>query len=125
MGGSCPGLVVQGRIIQGKMSWGQNSRGRLPWRNFMEKIVERETFQGIKVRKVIALGEFHRGQLSREFFFFFFFYLGFLLRTFTIHRTEGEGGGYFFKSSLPIPPASQTLRHYPSRYYRELASARS
>ena len=70
MEGSCPGLVVQGRIIQGKMSWGQNSRGRLPWRNFMEKIVERETFQGIKVRKVIALGEFHRGQLSRDFFFF-------------------------------------------------------
>ena len=88
----------------------------------MEKIVERETFQGIKVRKVIALGEFHRGQLSREFFFF---YLGFLSRTFTIHRTEGEGGGYFFKSSLPIPPASQTLRHYPGRYYRELASAHS
>ena len=27
---------------------------------------------------------------------FFFFYLGFLSRTFTIHRTAGEGGGYFF-----------------------------
>ena len=40
-----------------------------------------------------------------------FFYLGFLSRTFTIHRTAGEGGGYFFKSSLPLPPASQTLRH--------------
>ena len=41
---------------------------------------------------------------------FFFFYLGFLSRTFTIHRTAGEGGGYFFKSSLPLPPASQTIR---------------
>ena len=45
------------------------------------------------------------------FFFFFFFYRGFLSRTFTIHRTAGEGGGYLFNSSLPLPPASQTLRH--------------
>ena len=41
----------------------------------------------------------------------FFFYLGFLSRSFTIHRTVGEGGGYLFNSSLPLPPASQTLRH--------------
>ena len=44
-------------------------------------------------------------------FFFFFFYLGFLSRTFTNHRTAGEGGGHFFNSSLPLPPASQTIRH--------------
>ena len=43
--------------------------------------------------------------------FFFFFYLGFLSRTFTIHGTAGEGGGYLFNSSLPLPPASQTLRY--------------
>ena len=42
--------------------------------------------------------------------FFFFFYLGFLSRTFTIHRTAGEGG-YLFNFSLLLPPASQTLRH--------------
>ena len=41
----------------------------------------------------------------------FFFYLGFLSRTFTIHGTAGEGGGYLFSSSLSLPPASQTLRH--------------
>ena len=41
----------------------------------------------------------------------FFFYLSFLSRTFTNHRTAGEGGGHFFNSSLPLPPASQTLRH--------------
>ena len=45
------------------------------------------------------------------FFFFFFFYLGFVSRTFTIHGTGGEGGGYLFNSTLPLPPASQTLRH--------------
>ena len=45
------------------------------------------------------------------FFFVFFFYLGFLSRTFTIHETAGEGGGYLFISSLPLPPASRTLRH--------------
>ena len=43
--------------------------------------------------------------------FFFFSYLGFLLRTFTNHRTAEEGGGHFFNSSLPVPLASQTLRY--------------
>ena len=38
----------------------------------------------------------------------FCFYLGFLSQTFVNHRTAGEGGGYFFNSSLPLPPASQT-----------------
>ena len=42
----------------------------------------------------------------------FFFCVGFLSWTFTNHRTAGEGGGgHFFNSSLPLPPASQTLRH--------------
>ena len=35
----------------------------------------------------------------------------FLSRTFTNHRTAGEWGEHFFNSSLPLPPASQTLRH--------------
>ena len=42
--------------------------------------------------------------------YIYIFYVGFLSRTFTIHRTTGEGGGYPFNSSLPFPPASQTLR---------------
>ena len=54
-----------------------------------------------------------------------FFYLGLLSRTFTIHRTAGEGGSYFFKSSLPLPPAPQTLRHEPNDYCREPTSAHS
>ena len=41
----------------------------------------------------------------------FFFYICFLSRAFTIHRTAGEGGGYLFNFSLPLPPALRTLRH--------------
>ena len=52
-----------------------------------------------------------------------FFYPGFLSWTFTIHRTAGEGGGYFFKSSLPLPRASQTLTHKLSDFCRDLTSA--
>ena len=32
----------------------------------------------------------------------YFFYLGFLSRTFTIHRTAGKGGGYPFNYSVPL-----------------------
>ena len=40
------------------------------------------------------------------------FVLDFLSRIFLIHMTAGErgGGGYFFNFSLPLPPASQTLK---------------
>ena len=44
-------------------------------------------------------------------FIYLFFYLAFLSQTFTNHRTAAEGGGHFFNSSLPLPPASQTRRH--------------
>ena len=54
-----------------------------------------------------------------------FLYLGFLLQTFMNHRTEGEGGRHFFNSSLPLPPASQKLRHQPGNYCRELTFAHS
>ena len=54
----------------------------------------------------------------------FFIYLGFLSRTFTIHRTAAQDNrGYLFNSSLPLRPASQTLRHQPGDYCRELTSA--
>ena len=55
-------------------------------------------------------------------FQYFFFYLGFHSRTFTNHRTAGEGGGHFFNSSLPLPTASQTLKHYRGNYCRQLTS---
>ena len=50
-------------------------------------------------------------KMNFDNFFFFFFYLCFLSRTFTIHRTVREGGGYLFNSSLPLLLASHTLRH--------------
>ena len=53
----------------------------------------------------------HQRDPILHIFFFFFFYLGFLSRPFTNHRTAGERGGHFFNSSLPLLPASQTLRH--------------
>ena len=43
--------------------------------------------------------------------FSLFFSLGFHSRTFTNHRTAGEGRRHFFSSSLPLPPAPHTLRH--------------
>ena len=48
---------------------------------------------------------------GRHFFVVVVLCLGFLSRTFTIHRTAGEGRGYLFNSSLPLPPASQTPIH--------------
>ena len=66
------------------------------------------------------------GQILVQFFFWFFCffsYLGFLSQPFTNHRTAGKGGGNFFNSSLPLPTASQTLRHQPGDYCRELTSA--
>ena len=57
--------------------------------------------------------------------FVVFFFLSFLSWTFTIHNRAGEGGEYLFNSSLPLPPTSQTHRHYPRDYCRELTSAHS
>ena len=57
------------------------------------------------------------------FFFSFFFYLGFPSQPFTNHRAAGKGGRHFFNPSLPLPPASHTLRHQPGNYCRELTSA--
>ena len=54
-----------------------------------------------------------------------FLYLGFLMQTFSNHRTAGEGGGCFFTSSLLLPCASQTLRYQLTDYCRELTSAYS
>ena len=64
------------------------------------------------------------------FFFFFVFYLAFLSRIFTIHRTAGEGEGYFPILFLTLPPALQTIRQQTLRHQlgyscRELISAHS
>ena len=54
-----------------------------------------------------------------------FFDLGILSQTFTIHRTAGQWKIYLFNSSVPLSPASQTLRHQPGSYCREHTSAHS
>ena len=54
-----------------------------------------------------------------------FFYLSFLSEGFTNHRTAGERGRHFFNFSLPLPLASQTLRHQLGDSCKELTSAHS
>ena len=65
--------------------------------------------------------------IPRNFYIYqlviFFFYLGLLSRPFTNHRNTGEAEGHVFNSSLPLPPASQTLRHQPGNYCREFTNA--
>ena len=76
--------------IQAINTWGvallRYEAGIINWRVDELKIMDRTT------RKTLTM--------------YFFFYLGFLSRPFTNYRTAGEGGGHFFNSSLPIPPAS-------------------
>ena len=54
-----------------------------------------------------------------------FFLYGFSFTT--IHESQDcrERGRHFLNSSLPLPPALQTLRKKPLDYYRELTSTHS
>ena len=56
---------------------------------------------------------------------FFFSILVFFHGHSRITGLQGKGGGHFFNFSLPLPPASQTLRHWPGDCCRELTSAHS
>ena len=71
------------------------------------------------------LSECHVQWINKDVQNWFFFYLGFLSRTFTNHRTVGEGGRHLFNSSLPLPLASLAGRHWPGDYCRELTSSHS
>ena len=55
----------------------------------------------------------------------FFFLSGFSFMNIHDSQDSRGRGGYLFNSSLPLPPASQTLRHQPGDYCRELTSAYS
>ena len=48
--------------------------------------------------------------------------IGFLSQRSTNHMTEREGREHSFNFSLPLLPASQTLRHCPGNYCWELIS---
>ena len=67
--------------------------------------------QAYFVGRVAERAEVSYSRLEGSGFIFhkvLFFFLGFLSRTFTIHRTAGEGGVHFFNSSLPF---HSLLRH--------------
>ena len=66
---------------------------------------------GFQLSNKQPLGLFLKTSTWTLLIYIFFFYLGFLSQTFTIHGTAGEGGGYLFNPPLPLPPASQALRH--------------
>ena len=97
-----------------------------PLTNFAEWLHHRFAtgFTSALIKEIEKLEVFNRRLVEWSYFWiwswrktkvfyesFFFFYLGFLSRTFTIHGTAWEGEGYLFNSSLPLPPASQALRH--------------
>ena len=54
-----------------------------------------------------------------------FFLSGFSFTNIHYLQDSRGRGGYLFNSSLPLPPASQTLRYQPGDYCRELTSAHS
>ena len=77
----------------------------------------------LKKSRKLLIGQTRNIKLFKIIFFSFWV---FFHERFTNHRTAGEGGGHFFNSSLlPLPPASQTLRHQPGDCCRELTSAHS
>ena len=94
---------------------------------FLVKLVLSVSFRTIMCFNsffLITLGSYFAKTKQRNNNHKTFFYLRFLSRTFTIHRTAGEARGYLFNSSpsLPLPSASQTLRHWPGDYCRDLTS---
>ena len=69
---------------------------------------------------------FAKTPMLKLFFHRFCFFLsGFVSQTFMNHRTARKGGGHSINSSLPLPTASQTLRHQQGDYCRELTSENS
>ena len=60
---------------------------------------------------------------TKKCFFHFFYIWVFFYEHSRITGLQGKG--HFFNSSLQLPPASQTPRHQPGDYCRELTSAHS
>ena len=90
-------LIMQARktlLFSEALSWVEKERNK-------DFHVSMSCFDGSEVCKLVV------SYILQQFFF----YLSFLSQTFMIQRAAGEGRGYFFQSSLPLPLASQTLRH--------------
>ena len=90
----------------------------------LSRVITEPNFDSILGTEIKSYGGAYSSPL-RTIYAQRFFSLSFLSRTFTIHGTAGKGGAYLFNSSLPLPPASQRLRHQPGNYCRELTSAHS
>ena len=101
-------------IFNGKIKLDETDKKQT---NLLNKILEfndksRPDYEaGKKKNKNICNDSINALYEGRELALNFFFYLCLLSRTFMTQRTAGERGGYLFNSSLPLPPASQTLRH--------------
>ena len=68
-----------------------------------------------KIMSILVSTKTSQGSFTTKTIIWFFvvsvfYYMGFLSRPVTNHGTAREGEGYF-NSSLPLPPASQALRH--------------
>ena len=55
----------------------------------------------------------HNNKSGEKFYFFLYFFFVSGISFMNIHdlETAGEWGGCFVKSSVPLPPTSQRLRH--------------
>ena len=92
-------------------------------KHFLKKIVFRFSSP---LNKVLLSHASNQGLYIYIYIYINISYLGFVSRTFTNHRIAREGGGHYsINSSLPLPPALQTLRHWPDDYCRDLTLAHS
>ena len=76
--------------------------------DFLLQNADKNTYEKIAILRKYANGYAATSLTLLSSVCVFFFFLGFLSRTFTIHRTAGKGEGYLFNSSLLLPPASRT-----------------
>ena len=77
-------------------------------------------------RLVVGRGSKYTSERVQQFSLFsFFFYPGFFNEYSRFTGQQGEGEPISFISSVLLPPTSQTLRHQPGDYSRELTSSHS
>ena len=107
----------------------------------LEAIKPRIKQQTYKIKRKIPSSKYQILQVTKDFNFFHFnvnftaqrlvnlsldfFSISVFFYEHSRFKGQQEGGRYRFNYSLPFPPTSQTLRHQPGDYCRELNSAHS